>query len=106
MTRRVEAQLDTLIKNNVRHAVLSAFGCGAFRNPAMYVASAYLAAITARATQFDVIVFAIFNAGYGPNNWLPFANAFKGWGGAPTAANKSPAQQQNYPENYPENYVS
>ena len=95
MTRRVEAQLDTLIKNNVRHAVLSAFGCGAFRNPATHVASAYLAAITARAKQFDVIVFAIFHAGYGPDNWLPFATAFEGWGGAPTAADKSPERKAN-----------
>ena len=36
--RRVAAQLDTLIEHGVRHAVLSAFGCGAFLNPADQVA--------------------------------------------------------------------
>ena len=38
-TRRVGAQLDTLADKGVRHAVLSAFGCGAFRNPAREVAA-------------------------------------------------------------------
>lgn len=32
--RRIAAQLDTLLAAGVRHAVLSAFGCGAFCNPA------------------------------------------------------------------------
>ena len=32
--KRVSAQLDTLIGKGVRHVVLSAFGCGAFLNPA------------------------------------------------------------------------
>jgi hypothetical protein len=40
-SRRVAAQLDTLIDAGVRHAVFSAFGCGAFRNPAAEVASIY-----------------------------------------------------------------
>merc|ERR1712039_1130882 len=31
--RRVTAQLETLIAHGIRHAVLSAFGCGAFMNP-------------------------------------------------------------------------
>merc|ERR1711918_254580 len=39
--RRIAAQLDTLIAYGVRHAVLSAFGCGAFFNPAEEVAAAY-----------------------------------------------------------------
>ena len=38
---RIEAQLDTLIEQNVRYAVLSAFGCGAFLNPTEFVAKAY-----------------------------------------------------------------
>ena len=78
--RRVGAQLDTLIEKGVRHAVLSAFGCGAFRNPADRVAVAYREALTARAAHFDVVAFAIFHAGYGPNNFQPFADAFAGWG--------------------------
>merc|ERR550532_2728604 len=43
--RRVEAQLDTLIEHGVRHAVLGAFGCGAFRNPAPAVARCYRRAL-------------------------------------------------------------
>ena len=77
--RRIAAQLDTLIEHGVRHAVLSAFGCGAFRNPADQVACIYRQELLKRATQFDVIAFAIFHAGYGPNNFMPFEKAFVGW---------------------------
>ena len=77
--RRVAAQLDTLIERGVRHAVVSAFGCGAFRNPAQYVAAAYREVLESRAAQFDVIAFGIFHAGYGPNNFAPFEQAFKDW---------------------------
>ena len=78
-TRRVRAQLDTLIDRGVRHVVLSAFGCGAFRNPAHHVAAAYREALNGCAAQFDVVAFGIFHAGYGPNNYAPFAEAFKDW---------------------------
>ena len=77
--RRVAAQLDTLIEHGVRHAVLSAFGCGAFLNPADQVARIYRQELLKRATQFDVVAFAIFHAGYGPNNFMPFAKEFHGW---------------------------
>ena len=77
--RRIAAQLDTLIEHGVRHAVLSAFGCGAFLNPADQVARIYRQELLKRATQFDVIAFAIFHAGYGPNNFMPFEKAFIGW---------------------------
>ena len=83
--RRVGAQLDTLITAGVRHAVLSAFGCGAFLNPAHRVAAAYRAALESRAAHFDVIAFGIFHAGYGPNNFAPFATAFADWD-APVAS--------------------
>ena len=74
--RRVSAQLDTLIDAGVRHAVLSAFGCGAFLNPADKVAAAYKTALQTRRAHFDVICFAIFDAGYGPSNFEPFERAF------------------------------
>jgi hypothetical protein len=71
--RRISAQLDTLQNHGLRHAVLSAFGCGAFRNPAEQVAAIYRDEVAARAEHFDVIVFAIFAPGYGPDNYTPFA---------------------------------
>lgn len=73
---RISAQLETLREHQIRHAVLGAFGCGAFRNPAHRVAAVYRDEIMARAVHFDVIAFAIFSAGYGPDNFAPFAEAF------------------------------
>jgi len=72
LARRIRAQLDTLIENKQRHVVLSAFGCGAFRNPAVAVARQYRIAIEERLEHFDCITFAIHHPGYGPNNFLPF----------------------------------
>ena len=57
--RRIAAQLDTLRDHSIRHAVLGAFGCGAFRNPAETVATLYKEEIQARASSFSVIAFAI-----------------------------------------------
>lgn len=75
--KRIAAQLDTLSGHRVRFAVLSAFGCGAFRNPANRVARIYREEIAARARRFELIAFAIFNAGYGPDNYTPFAEVFE-----------------------------
>lgn len=74
--KRIIGQLDTLRHRGVRHAVLGAFGCGAFRNPADQVAEIYRDEIAARANDFDVIAFAIFSPGYGPDNYTPFARVF------------------------------
>ena len=74
--KRIAAQLDTLRDHQIRHVVLGAFGCGAFRNPADRVAGIYREEIAARSEDFVVIVFAIFSAGYGPDNFTPFARAF------------------------------
>jgi hypothetical protein len=76
MRRRIAAQLDTLRSAGVRHAVLGAFGCGAFGNPAEQVARIYRDEIQCRATDFSVIAFAIFDADYEPDNFTPFAQAF------------------------------
>ena len=78
MRRRIAAQLDTLIDAGVRHAVLSAFGCGAFRNPAPEVARLYRDELGAREERFDCIVFAVFHAGYGPDNYSPFRDGLAG----------------------------
>jgi hypothetical protein len=76
--KRIAAQLDTMRAQAVRRAVLGAFGCGAFRNPADRVALIYREEIASRATDFSVIAFAIHDAGYGPDNYTPFAEIFCG----------------------------
>ncbi|KIG14634.1 hypothetical protein DB30_06513 [Enhygromyxa salina] len=72
---KICAQLDTLIEAGIRHAVLSAFGCGAFANPADQVAGLYAAALRGRPDAFDCVAFAIFDPGYGPDNFTPFERA-------------------------------
>lgn len=76
--RHIAAQLDTLIAHQVRYAVLGAFGCGAFRNPSAAVAKLYREEIQLRSGHFAVLAFAIFNAGYGPDNYTSFREAFNG----------------------------
>jgi hypothetical protein len=78
--RRIVAQFDTLEEHGIRHVVFGAFGCGAFRNPADRVAGIYRDEIKHRTSHFDVIAFAIFHAGYGPNNFLPFQDALRDLG--------------------------
>ena len=73
MKSRYEEQLDTLRHHSIRHVVLGAFGCGAFRNPAHLVAHIYWEEVMARRLDFSVIAFAVFQAGYGPDNYSPFA---------------------------------
>lgn len=75
--RRIAAQLDTLRHHRVGHVVLGAFGCGAFRNPAQHIAQIYREEIMARQSDFTVIAFAVFSAGYGPDNYTPFAEAMR-----------------------------
>jgi uncharacterized protein (TIGR02452 family) len=55
--------------------VLSAFGCGAFRNPAHEVAKIYREELDARRAGFSHVAFAVFSPGYGPDNYTPFAEA-------------------------------
>ncbi|MCX4247163.1 poly(ADP-ribose) glycohydrolase domain-containing protein [Paraliomyxa miuraensis] len=76
MARRIHAQLDTLRYGGVRHVVLSAFGCGAFHNPADRVAALYRDALARTPGNLEEVVFAIFAPGYGPDNYTPFADAF------------------------------
>jgi hypothetical protein len=77
--RQIEAQLATLEEKGVRHVVLSAFGCGAFENPAAEVARCYRVALASRPRSFDVVAFAIFNPGYGPvENFAAFEREFRG----------------------------
>lgn len=88
-TRRIAAQFDTLQQHGLRHAVLGAFGCGAFLNPADQIARIYREEIERRAGYFRVIAFAVFDAGYGPRNFNPFNKAFHGF-----SANKKPGARR------------
>ena len=75
--QRIEAQLHTLMEKDVKHVVLSAFGCGAFENPPEEIAALYLDVISEMHQHFHVIAFAIFAPGYGPNdNFQVFQKAF------------------------------
>lgn len=76
MKRRIEAQFATLEQRNVRHVVLSAFGCGAFGNDPLKVASMYREAVERHKHNFDVIAFAIFYAGRGTSNFEVFKEVF------------------------------
>jgi hypothetical protein len=76
--RRISAQLETLRAQRIRHVVLGAFGCGAFGNPADRVARIYKDELAKRANDFSVVAFAVFFAGYGPDNYSPFAEVFGG----------------------------
>ncbi len=58
--KRIEAQLNTLIKHGIRHVVLGAFGCGAFRNPEKQVATIYKEELEKRRQHFDHVLFAIY----------------------------------------------
>ena len=75
--RRIVAQLETLTAHGVRHAVLGAFGCGAFLNPGAEVARLYKDELARRAEAFEVVVFAVYAAGYGPGNFGPFKAVFE-----------------------------
>ena len=72
LRKRIAAQLDTCREAGVRHVVLSAFGCGAFQNPSPIVAEVYKQEVRKRKEHFDVVAFAIFHAGYGPDNFGVF----------------------------------
>lgn len=72
LAKRVEAQFATLVDKKVRHVVLSAFGCGAFRNDPKTVAACYAECIARYKDHFDHIVFAIYYPGYGKDNYPAF----------------------------------
>jgi hypothetical protein len=74
--KKIRAQLDTCIQKNIRHVVLSAFGCGAFKNPAEVIARIYQEELQARLTYFDHVAFAVYYPGYGPDNAKVFEEVF------------------------------
>jgi hypothetical protein len=74
--QRIEAQFKTLENNGLRHVVLSAFGCGAFKNPPDEVAECYRQKILQHSGNFDVICFAIYDV-HGSNNYTFFETSLK-----------------------------
>jgi uncharacterized protein (TIGR02452 family) len=72
--KRIRAQFKTLKNANIKYVVLGAHGCGAFLNPPEKVAENYKKVIEEYKKDFNVITFAIFNAGYGPDNYTIFKN--------------------------------
>ena len=78
LRKRIAAQFDTCREAGVRHVVLSAFGCGAFQNPSPIVAAVYKQEVLKRKEHFDVVAFAIFHAGYGPDNFGVFKDIIEG----------------------------
>ena len=75
--RRLRAQFETLKDAKQRHAALSAFGCGAFGNPTEAVAGSYAELLKEYQGDLDVVVFAIFNPGYGrSDNYEAFEQIF------------------------------
>ncbi|USQ13207.1 DUF2263 domain-containing protein [Legionella lytica] len=78
MRRKIAAQLDTLKTANIRCVVLSAFGCGAFGNPATEIARIYQEELQKRIGDFDDVVFAIFTSEFDSDNFIPFKNALDG----------------------------
>jgi hypothetical protein len=72
MDRRIRAQFETLKNANIRHAILSAFGCGAFNNEPKDVAELYKNYLKLYKNDFDVVVFAIHYAGNGIKNYDEF----------------------------------
>lgn len=74
--RRIAAQLDTLRAHHIRHAVLGASGCGAFRNPPREIARLYQQEIAARREDFSVIAFAVLDRGHGSDNFTIFREVF------------------------------
>lgn len=78
--RRIAAQRDTLRAAGVRHAVLSAFGCGAFLNPPEVVARLYREVFAEDDGGLQRVTFAIFDPGRPTGNRAAFAAAFEGLG--------------------------
>ena len=72
METRVEGQFTTLIANGVRHVLLSAFGCGAFKNNPSDIAWLYKQAVERHRSSFAVIALAIFYAGHGQDIYQIF----------------------------------
>ncbi len=73
---RIKAQLKTLIVNKIKHVVLGAFGCGAFKNPPKEVAKIYREEIDKVRSNFEVIAFAVLDVQSTDHNYDVFEEVF------------------------------
>ncbi|WP_454785959.1 poly(ADP-ribose) glycohydrolase domain-containing protein [Legionella sp. WA2024007413] len=67
LSRRIGAQLDTLILKGKTDAIMGAWGCGSFKNNPEVVAKIYSEEIEKRAQHFQHIIFPIIDAEHRPN---------------------------------------
>lgn len=75
MEKRIVAQFNTANNAGLKHILLGAFGCGAFKCPPKIVAEIYKKTIQLFKNDFNVIAFAIYYPGYGPtDNYDTFKN--------------------------------
>lgn len=80
--RKIRAICDMALMNGHDSIVLSAFGCGAFRNPPRSIAAAFRQVLCNDADfvgRFRLVVFAILDDhnARGDGNFAPFRDAFK-----------------------------
>lgn len=75
--RRLARILDVASANGADAIVLGAFGCGAFRNDPLVVASAAAAVIPRYSTLFKAIEFAIYCRPDDTRNFIAFENRLK-----------------------------
>ena len=94
--RRIRAQLDTLQANGITHVVLSAFGCGAFKNPPLEVATIYRDILNESDRGFKVVVFAIYRPSYSSDNYSPFKHILEPSSGKLTS-HLQPLLDKKYP---------
>ena len=75
--RRLARILDVASANGAEAVVLGAFGCGAFRNDPLVVASAAAAVIPRYRTLFKAIEFAVYCRPDDTRNFIAFENRLK-----------------------------
>ena len=78
LTKKIAAQLDTMILHGMRHCVLGAWGCGSYHNNPDLVAQVYAEEIYKRAPYFNHIIFSIYDTRFGEHNVKVFERYLEG----------------------------
>jgi uncharacterized protein (TIGR02452 family) len=80
VSERAAMILAVAFRHNVRHLVLGAWGCGVFRNVPGDVAAAFKTHLTSGgqfSTNFERIVFAVYDKTPGRSNLTAFQSTFE-----------------------------